>query len=87
MLHASHFTLQGISGGEIRTKSQLLFQGRPRVFVCLTHLVVFCYSASQDNIRLWKVSDETLSDPHRRGVPFKIIAGHHGGVISNIRES
>ncbi|KAG9004261.1 Transcription factor spt8 [Tulasnella sp. JGI-2019a] len=39
--------------------------------------------ASQDNIRLWKVSDESLSD-HRRGVPFKIIAGHHGGVISHI---
>lgn len=39
--------------------------------------------ASQDNIRLWKVHDETLVDHHRRA-PFKIIAGHHGGVISQI---
>lgn len=44
-------------------------------------------SASQDNIRLWKVSEDSDMHHHRKTVPFKIIAGHHGGVISQICES
>jgi len=42
-------------------------------------------SASLDNIRLWNVADAAESDGTRRTTPaFKIIAGHHGGIISEI---
>ncbi|KZV86553.1 WD40 repeat-like protein [Exidia glandulosa HHB12029] len=37
--------------------------------------------ASQDNIRLWNVQD---ADTRSRSLGFKIIAGHHGGVVSQI---
>ncbi|KAF8509259.1 WD40-repeat-containing domain protein [Gautieria morchelliformis] len=41
--------------------------------------------ASLDNIRLWNVADAPESDATRRTTPaFKIIAGHHGGIISQI---
>ncbi|KDN51661.1 hypothetical protein RSAG8_00207, partial [Rhizoctonia solani AG-8 WAC10335] len=43
--------------------------------------------ASQDNIRLWNVSVEAQAEAANRSrvAPFKIIAGHHGGTISQIR--
>ena len=41
-------------------------------------------SASQDNIRLWNVNENLEQRP--RALGFKIIAGHHGGVVSQIRE-
>ncbi|KAF9432890.1 Transcription factor spt8 [Entomortierella beljakovae] len=40
--------------------------------------------ASQDNIRLWNVTELDSKSSLR---PFQIIAGHHGGLISNIRNS
>ncbi|KAG8752610.1 Transcription factor spt8 [Ceratobasidium sp. 428] len=42
--------------------------------------------ASQDNIRLWNVSAEAQAEAANRSrvAPFKIIAGHHGGTISQI---
>ncbi|KAF8328886.1 WD40-repeat-containing domain protein [Cantharellus anzutake] len=44
--------------------------------------------ASQDNIRLWNVfgldDNDTSMHRSRPSVPFKIIAGHHGGIISQI---
>ncbi|KAH7340886.1 WD40-repeat-containing domain protein [Rhizoctonia solani] len=42
--------------------------------------------ASQDNIRLWNVSAEAQVEATSRSrvAPFKIIAGHHGGTISQI---
>ncbi|KAF8610012.1 WD40 repeat-like protein [Ceratobasidium sp. AG-I] len=42
--------------------------------------------ASQDNIRLWNVSAEAQAEAASRSrvAPFKIIAGHHGGTISQI---
>ncbi|CAE6424944.1 unnamed protein product [Rhizoctonia solani] len=42
--------------------------------------------ASQDNIRLWNVSAEAQVEATNRSrvAPFKIIAGHHGGTISQI---
>ncbi|KAF8710528.1 WD40 repeat-like protein, partial [Rhizoctonia solani] len=42
--------------------------------------------ASQDNIRLWNVSAEAQAEATSRSrvAPFKIIAGHHGGTISQI---
>ncbi|KAF9202370.1 Transcription factor spt8 [Haplosporangium sp. Z 27] len=39
--------------------------------------------ASQDNIRLWNVTELESKSSLR---PFQIIAGHHGGLISNIRK-
>ena len=44
-------------------------------------------SASSDNIRLWNASegaDSDVSGKARSGVPFKIIPGHHGGIISQM---
>lgn len=50
----------------------------------------FClYSASNDNIRLWNVADAGEPDASGRmksGVQFKIIPGHHGGFISQMRK-
>lgn len=47
-------------------------------------------SASQDNLRLWNVfgldDSDTSMYRSRPSVPFKIIAGHHGGIISQIRK-
>ncbi|CAE7126287.1 unnamed protein product [Rhizoctonia solani] len=42
--------------------------------------------ASQDNIRLWNVSVDAQAEAASRSrvAPFKIIAGHHGGTISQI---
>jgi len=40
--------------------------------------------ASQDNIRLWNVNEDYESGRSRSIAPFKIIAGHHGGAISQI---
>ncbi|KAF9213205.1 Transcription factor spt8 [Podila verticillata] len=37
--------------------------------------------ASQDNIRLWNLTELGSKSSLR---PFQIIAGHHGGLISNI---
>ena len=48
----------------------------PHVTVC---------SASQDNIRLWNVHEG--EDIRAKGAQFKIITGHHGGHISQIRMS
>ncbi|KAF8580866.1 WD40 repeat-like protein [Ramaria rubella] len=46
---------------------------------------VIHFSASLDNIRLWNVADAPESDATRRTTPaFKIIAGHHGGIVSQI---
>lgn len=47
-------------------------------------------SASNDNIRLWNVSDAGEPDASgraRSGVQFKIIPGHHGGYISQMGKS
>ena len=46
------------------------------------------YSASVDNLRLWNVADsgEDAWGKPRSGVQFKIIPGHHGGYISQMRE-
>ncbi|GJJ12113.1 hypothetical protein Clacol_006354 [Clathrus columnatus] len=50
---------------------------------CATKMKV--YSASLDNIRLWNVSEASEGDSTRRATPaFKIIAGHHGGIISQL---
>lgn len=47
-------------------------------------------SASTDNIRLWNMTDvfETDDSAKRRSSrpPFKIIAGHHGGIVSSMCE-
>ena len=52
--------------------------------------------ASNDNIRLWNASDAGLeaesagagtgAGRSRSGVPFKIIPGHHGGIVSQMGE-
>lgn len=51
--------------------------------------------ASNDNIRLWNASDTGLEAESaavgaggrsRSGVPFKIIPGHHGGIVSQMRK-
>lgn len=42
--------------------------------------------ASIDNIRLWNVAEVSEFDRKvKSGVQFKIIAGHHGGFISQMR--
>ncbi|KAI5123327.1 hypothetical protein M0805_001752 [Coniferiporia weirii] len=43
--------------------------------------------ASNDNIRLWNASEAVETEGGgrgRSGVPFKIIPGHHGGIISQM---
>jgi transcriptional activator SPT8 len=42
-------------------------------------------SASNDNIRLWNVAEAGVST--KSGVQFKIIPGHHGGFVSQMRAS
>jgi hypothetical protein len=42
-------------------------------------------SASHDNIRLWNVAE--AGESTGRGAQFKIIPGHHGGFVSQLRES
>lgn len=44
-------------------------------------------SASVDNLRLWNVADsgEDAWRKPKSGVQFKIIPGHHGGYISQMR--
>ncbi len=48
-------------------------------------------SASTDNIRLWNVAEagepDAVSGRMKSGVQFKIIPGHHGGTISQLRMS
>lgn len=41
-------------------------------------------SASNDNIRLWNTYEyfDEQQETKRKGVPFRIIAGHHGGIVS-----
>ena len=42
--------------------------------------------ASIDNIRLWNVAEVGEFDRKvKSGIQFKIIAGHHGGFISQMR--
>jgi hypothetical protein len=45
-------------------------------------------SASVDNIRLWNVAEsaEDSWSKTKSAVQFKIIPGHHGGYISQMRE-
>ena len=44
------------------------------------------HRASIDNIRLWNVAEVGEFDKKvKSGVQFKIIAGHHGGFISQMR--
>lgn len=53
-------------------------------------------TASQDNIRLWNTYEYFHDDKFAAGgegmkkrgglPPFKIIAGHHGGIVSSMRE-
>lgn len=45
------------------------------------------YSASEDNLRLWNIWETPEEKAAKRGLPpFKLIPGHHGGVVSQIRE-
>jgi len=61
----------------------------PLSLLCLTQCLGLS-SASQDNLRLWNVfgldDNDTSMHRSRPSVPFKIIAGHHGGIISQIRK-
>lgn len=46
-------------------------------------------SASIDNLRLWNVTEAAEPDGSgkmKSGVQFKIIPGHHGGYISQMRK-
>jgi transcriptional activator SPT8 len=47
-------------------------------------------SASVDCVRLWNTADlwnpESNMKKSKSGVPFRIVAGHHGGTVSKIRE-
>lgn len=46
-------------------------------------------SASIDNLRLWNVAEAAEPDAlgkTKSGVQFKIIPGHHGGYISQMRK-
>jgi transcriptional activator SPT8 len=46
-------------------------------------------SASTDNIRLWNAAEAAEPDGSAKtksGVQFKIIPGHHGGYISQMRK-
>lgn len=48
----------------------------------------YLFSASIDNIRLWKAAEAGEIDGNvktRGGVQFKIIPGHHGGYVSQMR--
>ncbi len=50
---------------------------------------VSCRSASTDNIRLWNVAEAGEPDHYgkvKSGVQFKIIPGHHGGYVSQMRK-
>ena len=55
-------------------------------FAVVEHGLTAVISASQDNIRLWNVGEEGDGGgvKSRGTASFKIIAGHHGGVISQI---
>ena len=47
----------------------------------------FVHRASNDNIRLWNANEAGEKEAPgrgRSGVPFKIIPGHHGGIISQM---
>ena len=57
------------------------------LFSFVSCLRLDCISASSDNIRLWNASegaDSDMTGKTRSGVPFKIIPGHHGGIISQM---
>jgi transcriptional activator SPT8 len=52
-------------------------------WIPLTHIL----SASEDNIRLWNVHDAPVEGWKKKGLPpFRVIPGHHGGLVSQIRE-
>ena len=44
------------------------------------------FSACSDNIRLWNAAEAGESEARGR-MQFKIIPGHHGGMVSQMRES
>lgn len=51
-------------------------------FACLRSLTCYArHSASYDNIRIWNV------DVPLERIPFRIVAGHHGGTVSQMGES
>jgi hypothetical protein len=65
-------------------------QGKKTVIIVRqpTLLTLFhLFSASVDNLRLWNVADcgEDAWRKSKSGVQFKIIPGHHGGYISQMR--
>jgi len=53
-------------------------------------LIFRAFSASVDCVRLWNTADlwnpESNMKKSKSGVPFRIVAGHHGGTVSKIRE-
>lgn len=55
----------------------------------VTYDGLYACSASNDNIRLWNVAEAGEPDSFgkmKSGVQFKIIPGHHGGFISQMRK-
>ncbi len=44
------------------------------------------FSACSDNIRLWNAAEAGEGEAKGR-MQFKIIPGHHGGMVSQMRES
>lgn len=51
-------------------------------------MLIAVYSASTDNVRMWNVQEAGEPEAGRsRTAQFKIIPGHHGGVVSQMRES
>lgn len=54
------------------------------------HVLVPYRSASVDCVRLWNTADlwnpESNMKKSKSGVPFRIVAGHHGGTVSKIRQ-
>jgi transcriptional activator SPT8 len=54
------------------------------------HVPVPYRSASVDCVRLWNTADlwnpESNMKKSKSGVPFRIVAGHHGGTVSKIRQ-
>jgi hypothetical protein len=58
--------------------------------VCIPILLIVTddrfFSACSDNIRLWNAAEAGESEVRGR-MQFKIIPGHHGGMVSQMRES
>lgn len=54
-------------------------------FPLLGDFLTYLSSASEDNIRLWNVHEAPDEGWRRKGLPpFRIIPGHHGGLVSQI---